>query len=154
MGDEGTRRGSILPPLLVLGFGAALTWAALQIPAGWLRNDPGPGFMPLATGLGFMVLGLVLAWQREPHAAMPRGGPLLRVAASVLAVCVYVAVLERAGFVLATAGFLFVQFLILGARNPLVTIGLPILATVAIYAVFRFGLSVPLPASRLGGFRL
>lgn len=154
MGGNGQRKGSILPPLLAIGFGVALTWAASQIPAGWLRNDPGPGFLPMATGISFVVLGLVLAWQRTPHEGMPRGGALLRVAATVLAVAVYVAVFERAGFVLATAGFLIAQFLILGVRNPLLAIGLPLMATAAIYAVFRFGLSVPLPASRVGGFRL
>lgn len=154
MTGDGQRKGSILPPLLAVGFGAALTWAASQIPPGWLRNDPGPAFLPMATGIGFVALGLWLMWQREPHEGMPRGMPLLRVAATVLAVAAYVAVLERAGFVLATSGFLLVQLVILGVRNPLLVLGLPIVATGAIYAVFRFGLSVPLPASRLWGFRL
>jgi putative tricarboxylic transport membrane protein len=154
MAGGGQHKGSILPPLLAIGFGAALTWAASQIPAGWLRNDPGPGFLPLATGIGFVVLGLVLAWQRAPHEGMPRGGALWRVVATVLAVAIYVAVFERVGFVFATVGFLIAQFLILGVRNPLLAVGLPLATTLGIYAVFRFGLSVPLPASRLWGFRL
>ncbi|RDC71242.1 tripartite tricarboxylate transporter TctB family protein [Rhodovulum sp. 12E13] len=143
--------GSVVPPLLVILLGAGALWAAMGIRPGMLPNDPGPAFLPMAAGAALVGLGLRLLVAREPHDGMPRGAMLLRVAGTIGLTLAYLATLERWGFPASTFAFLTCQMVLLGVRSPLALATLPAGLTALTYLLFRVLLSVPLPATRIGG---
>lgn len=136
---------------MVILLGAGAVWASTGIRAGMLPNDPGPAFMPMVAGAALVGLGLRLLISREPHEGMPRGGNLWRVAGTVALTLAYLTVLERWGFPASTFAFLTCQMLLLGVRAPLALATLPAGLTALTYILFRILLSVPLPATRIGG---
>ncbi len=143
--------GSVAPPLLVILLGAGAIWVATGIRPGMLPHDPGPAFLPMAAGAALVGLGLRLLLAREPHEGPPRGGMLLRVAGTIALTLAYLTTLERWGFPASTFAFLTCQMLLLGVRSPLALATLPAGLTALTYILFRILLSVPLPATRIGG---
>jgi len=140
-----------VPPLLVILVGAGALHVAAGIRPGMLPHDPGPAFLPMAAGAALVGLGLRLLVAREPHEGMPRGRMLVRVAGTIGLTLAYLAMLERWGFPAATFAFLTCQMLLLGVRAPLALATLPAGLTALTYILFRVLLSVPLPATRIGG---
>lgn len=150
MGDD-ARKGSVVPPLLTLALGVAVLIISTDIRAGMLTNDPGPAFLPRIAGVALVVLSLWLLVHREAHEGLPRGGALLRVVMTIAFTVMYLSILEPFGFPAATALFLLCQMWLIGVRRPLILLVLPVMISAATYAVFRIGLDVPLPATRIGG---
>lgn len=136
--------------LAIAIFGAAVAVHASGFPA-VPGQTVGPGFMPVAIGVGLALCGLVLAARSRPAAAPPSSAQWLRqprlvlnfalVFADLIFFSTTVAVL---GFFI--TGFVFLTVLLAAFRAPRVWI-LPIAAaaTLAIHYAFYTLLHVPLP---------
>ena len=148
------KKGSLVPPVMILISGVAVVVAANAIRPGMLPNDPGPAFLPFIAGIGLIGLAIWLLFDREPHEGLPDRAGMARVLATVLLVCGYLAVMEPFGFPATTALFLACEFWVIGVRSPLNLTLTPIALSGAIYVTFRFGLDVALPATRLFGVLL
>ncbi|WP_141015592.1 tripartite tricarboxylate transporter TctB family protein [Nocardioides sambongensis] len=144
-------RGSWVPPLLTLLLGVAALIVASDIPAGRLDNDPGPAFLPQLAGIVLLVASAWLVWRREPHDSMPRGAGLTRVAVTALLALAYVLAIEPMGFPTATFLFLLVEMYLVGLRRLVLLVPAALLLAVGVYALFRYGLEVPLPGIQIGG---
>lgn len=68
----------------------------------------------------------------------------------VVSMAVYVIVMPHLGFIITTAVLLAVLLLIMQVKKPLPYILLPLIVTGILYAVFKLGLHIPLPAGFLG----
>jgi hypothetical protein len=147
-------KGSLVPPALGIVFGAAVLAATSTIRPGMLPNDPGPSFLPMIAGIGLIVTSLYLVFVREPHEGLPDRGGLFRLLATILLVGLYLSVMEPIGFPAATALFLALEMWVIGVRHPLNLTLTPIALSAAVYITFRFGLDVPLPATRVLGVLL
>lgn len=68
----------------------------------------------------------------------------------VVSMAVYVIVMPHLGFIITTAVLLAVLLLVMQVKKPLPYILLPLIVTGILYAVFKIGLHIPLPAGFLG----
>jgi putative tricarboxylic transport membrane protein len=144
-------KGSVIPPALILLLGIGILAASAGIRPGMLDQDPGPAFMPRISGAGLVVLSLYLFFDRERHEGLPRGRPLFKVLGTMALVLAYLNLIEPLGFPLATVLFLGIEMAIIGVTSPLLLVAAPVLLSGFIYYLFRFGLDVALPATRLFG---
>jgi putative tricarboxylic transport membrane protein len=144
-------KGSAIPPVLVLLFGIGILAASAGIRPGMLDQDPGPAFMPRICGVALVLLAVYLFIDREPHEGLPRGLPLLKVVGTAVLLLAYLNLIDPLGFPLSTALFLGFEMAIIGVRNPVLLIAAPVLMSGAIYYLFRYGLDVALPATRIFG---
>jgi hypothetical protein len=134
--------------------GGLLTVESLRLDMGSLAR-PGPGFVPLALGVGLLALSGVYLAMALAHRARPAPdwegarwrGPLLAAAAVVA----YGVALVHAGFVLTTAGFIAFWVSVIEGRRPRTGLMFALLATAGLFAVFAWGLRLRLPAGPIGG---
>ncbi len=105
-------------------------------------------------GVGLIGMGIYLLFEREPHEGLPGGAGLLRVAGTILLTGFYLSAIRPIGFPAATGLFLAGQMWVIGVRDPVNLVVTPILLAAAIYVTFRYGLDVPLPATRILGVLL
>ena len=151
------RRADIAGGLIFVAVGMAIVWQS--VPLGyWTRMGPGPGFVPLWSGVVIALGGLLLSLQSlrskesgqsaENGCKMP-GIPRSVVLVAVLTVCAAFA-MDILGFSLSM--FLFLATLIgLSRRHRWsVTIGGAAVVTGAFFLVFEWGLQVPLPRGMIG----
>lgn len=68
----------------------------------------------------------------------------------VASMAVYVVIMPHLGFIITTVALLAVLLLIMQVSKPLPYILLPLIVTGILYAVFKIGLHIPLPAGFLG----
>jgi hypothetical protein len=134
--------------------GGLLTVESLRLDLGSLAR-PGPGFMPLALGVGLLALSAVYLASALAHRMIPGPewtaarwrGPLLAVAA----VTAYGVALVPAGFAPATAVFVLFWLSVIERRRPQTGIVYAVLATAGLYLVFAWGLRLRLPPGPLFG---
>ncbi|MGP9804846.1 tripartite tricarboxylate transporter TctB family protein [Paracoccus sp. NSM] len=110
------------------------------------------------TILAWMMIGLglteLVGALRKPAAPVATGaGNMATVAVTLVLIAGYIAALRPLGFPIATAIYLFLQFMVLtpqgtGRRLPLYA-GLAVLASGLIFATFRYGFDLLLPAGPL-----
>ena len=134
---------------------AALALVALVGLVGAARLDvggptrPGPGFFPLLLSIALLVVSGVLfagAVGRQPTAPDIVGeGARWRLAATLGALILYVALFERVGFVTATTGLLAFLFGALGRYRWPIAVGTAVTVAFAARVVFDRWLSVRLP---------
>ena len=119
---------------------------------------PGPGFFPLLVSAALLLVSLALgvrAWRRSPSplaaAAESPAPPRVRaLAATVIALAVYIVAFDRVGFVLSTTALLAFLFGALGRyRWPVALVSAVVVALVA-RVVFDTWLQVRLPADVWG----
>lgn len=111
------------------------------------------------TLLAWMMIGLglieLVGALRQPAAPGPAAGSanMLTVLLTLLLIAGYIAALRPLGFPIATAIYLFAQFLVLtprGGRPPVVLYaGLAVAGSALIFATFRYGFDLLLPAGPL-----
>jgi putative tricarboxylic transport membrane protein len=128
---------------------ALVAWlAAGDLPFGTLHR-PGPGFLPrsLAVLIGALALLLVARGARgEPErGSWPDRSGARRVAVMLLALLAYAALLEPAGYVLATAALFVVLLRWVSAQSWIVTTLGTVLASGGSYVLFARWLMVSLP---------
>jgi putative tricarboxylic transport membrane protein len=119
---------------------------------------PGPGFLPLVTGLILVALSLTLLISTVlskrgratlAESILPDGQALKRILQALGALCFYALALERLGFALTT--FLFmVVVLRLEPRRWSFIISAALGTTVFFFILFKVLLRVPLPPGTLG----
>jgi putative tricarboxylic transport membrane protein len=141
--------GELVVGLSFLVIGLIFAGGSVKLSIG-TPTEPLPGFFPFLGGLALIVLSLVflgLAWRGRTGQSQPFGrlsGPVILVVALIL----YVAVLETIGFVIATVFLSAVILKVLGANTGiliLVSLALP----AASYFIFDRLLGVTLPAGIL-----
>ena len=126
---------------------------AIQLDVGQVTR-PGPGFFPLLLSLGLLVVsGVLFAEARGGRARS--AGPAAedvgaeperwRLAATLSALVVYVALFERVGFVTATTGLLAFLFAVLAHYRWPVALGTALAVAFAARVVFDRWLQVRLP---------
>ena len=119
---------------------------------------PGPGFLPIVTGLILVALSLALLISRllrktdeevSAEKLMPGGQALKRILKALGALCLYTLMLERLGFAMTT--FLFmVVILRLEPRRWTFIVPAALGATAFFFLLFKVFLRVPLPPGILG----
>ncbi len=128
---------------------------SLRMPLGTWR-DPGPGFLPLGSGLILGALSLVCYLQarlrkseepEDPWYPREKGKNLIL---ALVALFAYVIFLEALGFLLGS--FLLLLFLFRGIESQkwMVSIGGSALASFLCYVVFQLWLQTQLPKGVLG----
>jgi hypothetical protein len=120
--------------LALLILGAFLFYQALQLSMRSLDGGPGPGFMPAGIGLLMVLLAApVLLLRRRDRLGF---GHLTRIGIMVGAVGVYTLVLERIGFVVATAIMMIVLLVAFNDRHRLPLAVLGVAGAALSYALF------------------
>ncbi|SDU33064.1 tripartite tricarboxylate transporter TctB family protein [Stappia sp. ES.058] len=145
---------------LVIGLAFAGLGSAIFMVASGFRTFPGmavsSGLFPKITGTGMIVFGIVMALaaaraaRRQtlaPHSGQDAGEQALptRYAMTVVvALLVLIFAMPIIGFL--ASGFVFSAFLVrLGGGRWPGALAFALLATIAVYIVFTYGLRVPLP---------
>ncbi len=141
--------------LIIIAFGAAYLWGALQIRESTTYSAVGPRFFPNALGLGIVLSGvwLLLMPGAPPADDAPERIPLDWLSLGLLAAAViaYVLIFRPVGYIIATALLMVAGAQILGDRGHLLRdaiIGVSLAVTVA----FVFGrlLNINLPSGLFG----
>lgn len=133
---------------------AGLVWVGVGLAAALIAGDyafgtvvrMGPGFVPIMLGVLLVVFGLVAAWQgrRLPRVALDLR---LRPFAFILGgIVVWVALIDRAGFVPSTLALVGISSLAEREIEPLETAALALGVTVVGYLIFIYGIGIPIAA--------
>ena len=133
---------------------AALSWGLSE---GTATGGPGTRFLPALLGGLMVLLGGLIAF--GPSRAGPAGAESAgeadvershgRALATVGVMGAYTLLLDRLGFLLATAALLAVLVRMYGERRWAVVLGVAVCATGAAYGLFAGWLKVPLPPGLL-----
>lgn len=157
-------RRDVRAAAVLIAFGLWIVTIALRIPLGVPTDSLGPRAFPVALGAGIAICGVLLAsgallfrgtLQRvrlpgEPDADDDgtAGAGSFSPARLIGAIAVtggYLAVFEPLGYLLATPVYVLAIMLLHGGAPPRSLAITPPLVTVVLYAVFRFGLLIPIP---------
>jgi putative tricarboxylic transport membrane protein len=150
------RRADRITGVTVLVFSLAVMEGSRRLPPS-ATFGPGAGFLPLWLGVLMAVLCVLLIIQasRRPvldatRPLVPNPRVLVAVGAAAGGLAAYILLLERLGFLLATA---LLSAFLLGVvereRWP-VTVLVAALNSIALYVIFQVLLGVNLPKGRLG----
>jgi putative tricarboxylic transport membrane protein len=138
--------------LVWTAIGVAILVASTTLRVGTWSN-PGPGFLPLITGVIIGALGVsvsVQEWSRRRRTGqgllvLPPGLNLPVVGLALAALFAYALLLERIGYLLVTFLFLTLMLRFMGALRWGPVLATAILSTVGSYVLFSVWLRVPLP---------
>lgn len=150
-GGKAWARPDLLAGLALLLFSLFAWLTAGTLPFGTL-HQPGPGFFPrsLAVLTGAMSALLLVRGLRagapDVRALWPDRTGALRVLLLLSVLLGYLAALDPAGYLLATAGFFLILLRWVGRRSWLQTVGVTLLAAAGSYVLFAHWLMVSLPA--------
>lgn len=141
--------------ILFLLTGAFLFWQSLGI-APMMERDLGSGFMPKVVAVALMAvagLKLVLSLMSKDNTPAQKTDSDMRGGLMTIgALLFYVVAFEFAGFLIATAVYLFVQMMILSDntnRKPVLFTAISVGTSVAVYVLFVYVFDKPLPAGLL-----
>jgi putative tricarboxylic transport membrane protein len=144
----------------VAALGAFIAVETSRIPVAPLYAKVGPGVIPYLVAGGLILLGLLFAVNAargSAPAAQPREAPpaeardwraLLVIGAGLI---VQMLLIERAGFIIASAVLFACVAFGFGSRRYLRDGIIAILLAIAVYVGFTRGLNLPLPAGLLEG---
>jgi putative tricarboxylic transport membrane protein len=156
------RRRELSAAIVLVVCGLAYGYLAWNLPERSLPNTPGPPFFPLLIAVALLALSVALlvraiASQPDDETALTtdaaavarqRRGLTLWLLGAFLA---YVVLLPSLGFIVATILFFAGLMVLFGERRPaLVALG-AVLATAALFALFRYGFGIFLPRGILQG---
>ena len=145
-----SKKKNLIVSLVFMAFGIFLFVEAMGIKH-MMKNDVGSGFFPKVVAVAIMgvsLIRLVMAL-REPEGEKKAGdndmmGGLL----TIVLIAVYVMAFQPVGFILSTMVYLFLQILVLVPKEkrswPL-TVIISVAAPLAIYGLFTYVISSPLP---------
>lgn len=124
----------------------------------------GSGFMPRVIAVGMMIFGAIVVWQgikklraSAANTCAKEQGLALRdqylpVVVSMGLLVLYIAFMEKAGFMIMTAIYLFGQMFILASaehRKPVMFLVISVVSATAIYYTFVEVFQLMLPESRI-----
>lgn len=164
---DGLRRELVTSVVLIV-FGGLVVVGARRIPLGVPTDLLGPRAFPTALGAGIVGCGVLLALatlifrgQHASTALLTEGDPdedaeagpasPIRFAGAVLATALYLVAFVPVGYLISTPLYVLAIMLVHGGASRRALWLAPIVATVALYATFRFGLLIPIPQGVLEG---
>ncbi len=116
---------------------------------GFIADPIGPRAFPVGIGLLALLTGLGLFFARRKEARDPIGAPArLRASALAAILFAYALLLDPLGFILSTT-LAMVVLVVLFRGRPLHGALFGLLIGVAVYFLFGYPLSLPLPAGRI-----
>jgi putative tricarboxylic transport membrane protein len=138
-------------------FAVAGLMGARSLSVGTMRI-PGPGFFPLVLASALLLIALALIVQAvcapssttDSAARAAPGSARVRPALALGALAGYSFLMEPVGFALATVALLAVLFTIVAPSRWPLALGGSVIATGAVYVVFRLWLRVHLPIGPWG----
>jgi len=160
-------RRELIAAAVLIAFGVWIVSVALKIPLGVATDPLGPRTFPAALGAGIALCGILLAggvllfrgrggqvkltMEPDPEDEGEAGGPFSpgRLAGAIGATAVYLGAFEPLGYLLATTGYVLVLMLLHGGASSRSLAITPPIAALVLYAVFKFGLLIPVPAGVL-----
>ncbi len=132
------------------GMAVFVTASAVRLGIG-TPSDPGPGFLPLGSGLALGLLAVILPVARglgrngaAPGEERPSLLPGRSAVAAVLALSLYCWILPVLGYLVATTGLMLALFA-LGRMKSRTVVSGSLLAALLSYVLFHHVLKVPLP---------
>lgn len=138
--------------MLLLGV-AVIFYVSSQLKIGDLTK-PGPGFFPLICAIGIIIitaiwvgLGMRAKAKNEP---LWEKGQLIGPLKALIVITVYTAIMETLGYILSTFIFLIAWQFIVESEKWKKTAIIAVVGTAAMYMLFSYLLSVPLPVGMLG----
>ena len=152
-----TRKSELLVGLAMLGAGLGYLYMTMQLPR---RGSVDATFFPYALAWAMIGLGALHCFVtlRRSDFAAALGGRMqtaqkLTVLATLGLVALFILALRPLGFPIAASGFLFVQFIVLTPAGqkpnlPLYAL-LAVVSSAVIFALFRYGFNLLLPAGPL-----
>ena len=160
--SAGGRYIDLLIAGLVAALGAYVVWEARGIRLLPVHSRVGPRVIPYLVGAGLIVLGIWLAIEiltgrdtrpvddtEDVDLSLPTDWRCMAILAASLLVYLYL--IERAGFVIASA-LLFVGAAFgMGSRRIIRDVAIAVILSFGIYWIFTEGLSLRLPAGWLEG---
>jgi len=134
---------------LMLLLAATYSWTARGFDPGFISGPLGPNAFPYLLGAVLTTTALYLLVRPDAPAVWPPLKTLLQMFAMVVLLLVYVALLERLGFIIATFATVFVLGWRLGASLKTATFtGIGV--ALGVYGLFDVLLELPLPSGLLG----
>ena len=152
--------GELLLAIAVTIFGVAVVWQTTLIRITPVSSRVGPRIIPYIVGVGLILLGLWLAAEAvtgrttRPTTDSEDADPTLptdwsTVGMLVASLVVYLLLIERAGFVIASALLFFGATFAMGSRRVVRDLAIGIALSFIVYLVFTRTLDLRLPAGVL-----
>jgi putative tricarboxylic transport membrane protein len=154
--------GETLLALAAVVFGILIVWQATLIRLTPAYSKVGPRVIPYIVGAGLVVVGIWLAYEAltgrasagtaESEDADPTLPTDWRTVGLLgLALLAYLVLIERAGFIIASATLFVTAAFAMGSRRLARDIAIGIAMAAILYLVFNRGLGLSLPAGVLAG---
>lgn len=148
-------KAEVIVGSLLAGVGGFIIYKSLQLD---YVNEfgPGPGFLPLWLGIGFLALSTIMVTLAvaQPHRTRPETGswarPLVRGLATWAAFLIFIAFVERLGFFLTFAILAFFLAWVMSERPLWVSLIVALISAASFHIVFTWGLGLSLPEGALG----
>jgi len=154
--------GEMLLALWAVLFGILIVWQTTLVRLTPAYSKVGPRVIPYIVGAGMIVVGIWLAYEaltgrmslgttesEDADPALPTDWRTVGLLA--LALLVYLLLIERAGFIIASATLFVMAAFAMGSRRLARDIAIGIVMSTVLYVVFSRGLGLSLPAGILEG---
>jgi putative tricarboxylic transport membrane protein len=154
--------GELALALGAVVFGLLVIWQTTQIRVAPIYSTVGPRVIPYIVGAGLVLTGLWLAFEaltgrttagsaesEDVDLSLPTDWRTISLLA--LALIAYLLLIERAGFVIASAVLFVGAAYAMGSRRYVRDVVIGVLMALALYVLFNRGLGLDLPAGVLGG---
>ena len=154
--------GETLLALAAVAFGILIIWQTTQIRLTPAYSKVGPRVIPYIVGAGLVLLGAWLAYEAFTGRAATGSAdsedadPTLptdwrTVGLLTLALIAYLLLIERAGFIIASATLFVGAAFAMGSRRLARDVAIGVVLATVLYIVFDRGLGLDLPAGILEG---
>ena len=148
------KKGDLFSGLLLIGLGIFIIQEALQLE--YIADyGPGPGFLPLWLGIGFLALAspLVVITILRPMSPAIEGGSwkgMGRALAAWGGLMVTTALLKSVGFILSFSILTFFLVLVMDRRPLFTAVAVAAGSAFGFYLIFAVALGIALPIGPLG----
>ena len=148
----------ILCSIIVIAFGAAMIYYVKDVRR-VIRTDVGSAFVPTLIGWCIVITGAckflysIFTSLREESKKIEFNQDMFGGIATIILMVIYMLVFQSVGFVVASAGYLFLQMLIFSEssnRKILLFAVIAILLPLAVDALFVYVIHMPLPVGVFG----
>jgi putative tricarboxylic transport membrane protein len=139
--------------LVLLGFGAAIAWGALELDTGWGGSGPEAGYFPFRIGVLIIAAAggvLILELLRSGGGMLMGGKGLRNVALFALPLIGLIVAVPHLGIYLAGAAYLLVAVGLVGGAGWRLAAVVAVLAPALLFVLFEFVFRTPLPKGPLG----